>query len=157
AGLPRKVPMKPTSFRDLEHRLRAAGLRLTKSRSTLGNLLFAKGTRHVTAEMLFEEAKQANVFISLATVYNTLREFSEAGILRPLKLDGTKSYYDTNVSNHQHFCLEDGSELIDTPAKIRLKKLPAPPEGYAIDRVDVVIRLRRTRKPATFERSMSIQ
>jgi len=167
--------MKPSSFREMaespgqggdprsddptgqaKDKIAAAGLRLTKARLALCSLLFAGGTRRVTAETLFEEAKQASMSVSLATVYKTLREFSEAGLLRPLRLDGIKSYYDNNVYNHQHFYLEDGCHLIDTPAKVRIRKLPAPPEGYTIDRVDVVIRLRRKLTPATSERANSI-
>ena len=112
----------------------------------LCRLLYAGKARHVTAEMLFEEAKQAEQSMSLATIYNTLRQFTEAGLLRPIATDGTKSYFDTNVTDHHHFYLEDGSRLIDIPTKVSFQKLPLPPEGYAIDRIDVVVRLRRRPK-----------
>ena len=105
--------------------------------------MFTKRDRHVTAEMLFEEAKQARITVSLATVYNTLRQFIRAGLLRPLAIDGTKLYFDTNVSNHHHFYLEDQCQLVDMPANVRITNMPAPPKGYAIDRIDVVVRLRR--------------
>ena len=108
----------------------------------LYSLLFAHGYRHVTAEALFEEAKQTSTPVSLATVYNTLHQFCEAGLLRPIAVDGTKSYYDTKISDHQHFYLEDRCQLLDLPNKVRISKVPSPPKGYAIDRIDVVIRLR---------------
>jgi Fur family transcriptional regulator, iron response regulator len=94
--------------------------------------------------MLFEEARQAEQSMSLATIYNTLRQFTEAGLLRPIATDGTKSYFDTNVTDHHHFYLE--ARLIDIPIKVPFQKLPVPPEGYAIDRIDVVVRLRRRPK-----------
>ena len=127
----------------LKAKLFAAGLLPTKPRIALCGLLFTKKDRHVTAEMLFEEAKQARIAVSLATVYNTLRQFIQAGLLRPLAIDGTKLYFDTNVSNHQHFYLEDQCQLVDMPANVRIANMPAPPKGYAIDRIDVVVRLRR--------------
>jgi Fur family transcriptional regulator, iron response regulator len=127
----------------LEAKLLAAGLLPTKRRIALCGLLFTKRDRHVTAEMLFEEAKQSKISVSLATVYNTLRQFMQAGLLRPLAIDGTKLYFDTNVSNHQHFYLEDRCRLVDMPANVRIANMPAPPKGYTIDRIDVVVRLRR--------------
>jgi Fur family transcriptional regulator, iron response regulator len=119
----------------LKAKLFAAGLLPTKPRLALCGLLFTKRDRHVTAEMLFEEAKQARITVSLATVYNTLRQFIRAGLLRPLAIDGTKLYFDTNVSNHHHFYLEDQCQLVDMPANVRITNMPAPPKGYAIDRI----------------------
>lgn len=123
-------------------RLRAARLLPTRSRIALFGLLFARGHRHVTAETLFEEARQTRTPVSLATVYNTLHQFCEAGLLRPIAVDGTKSYYDTKISDHQHFYVEDRCQLIDLPNNVRISKVPSPPKGYAIDRIDVVVRLR---------------
>ncbi len=111
---------------------------------SLGWLLFAKGDRHVSAEMLYEEAMRARVPVSLATVYNTLHQFTEAGLLRQLAVDGSKAYFDTNASDHHHFFIEKDDVLIDVPGEgISVAELPAPPEGYEIARVDVVVRLRR--------------
>jgi Fur family iron response transcriptional regulator len=94
--------------------------------------------------MLFEEACQANVSVSLATVYNTLRQFTEVGLLRQVAIESSKSYFDTNSTEHQHYYVEDRHELIDIPpANIVLGKAPEPPEGYEIVRIDVVVRLRR--------------
>jgi Fur family iron response transcriptional regulator len=136
----RKSP-KPTSTRA---RLRSAGLRPTRQRLALAELLFAGGNRHISAEALHVEAQAANVPVSLATVYNTLHQFTAAGLLREFALDGSKTYFDTNVSDHHHFFLEDDSLMFDVPeTEIGLDRLPEPPPGTEISRVDVVIRLRR--------------
>ena len=136
-------PSSPDTAGRLKEWLCDAGLRPTRPRMALCGLLFGKGDHHVTAEMLFEEAKQAKIAVSLATVYNTLRQFTQAGLLRLLAIDGTKLYFDTNVSNHQHFYLEDQCQLIDMPSNVRIDNVPAPPKGYTIDRIDVVVRVRR--------------
>ena len=95
--------------------LQAAGLRPTRQRMALGWLLFGKGARHLTAEMLYEEATLAKVPVSLATVYNTLNQLTDAGLLRQVSVDGTKTYFDTNVTAHHHFYLENNHELVDIP------------------------------------------
>ena len=99
-------------------RLRAAGLRPTRQRVELGNLLFARGNRHLTAETLHEEAEKANVRVSLATVYNTLHQFTEAGLLREVSVDAARTYFDTNISDHHHFFVEDENRLIDVKGDI---------------------------------------
>ena len=135
---------KGCPFSDLRDKLRRVGLRPTRQRVSLGWLLFAKGNRHVSAEMLYEEAMRARVPVSLATVYNTLHQFTEAGLLRQLAVDGSKAYFDTNASDHHHFFIEKDDVLIDVPGEgISVPELPAPPDGYEIARVDVVGRLRR--------------
>ncbi len=129
---------------DLRAKLRRSGLRPTRQRVALGWLLFAKGDRHVTAERLYEEATGARVAISLATVYNTLHQFTEAGLLREIAVDGSKTYFDTNLSNHHHFLFEDTNALVDIPGShIDVGAVPNAPEGMEIDRVDVIVRLRR--------------
>ncbi len=129
---------------ELRRRLRDSGLRPTRQRVGLGWILFAKGDRHVTAEMLFDEANRARVPVSLATVYNTLHQFTEAGLLREVAVDGAKTYFDTNTGNHHHFFVEGENALFDIegPA-IEIGDLPEPPEGMEIARVDVIVRLRR--------------
>ena len=97
---------------------KSAGLRPTRQRMALGWLLFGKGARHLTAEMLYEEATLAKVPVSLATVYNTLNQLTDAGLLRQVSVDGTKTYFDTNVSAHHHFYLENKHELVDIPTRI---------------------------------------
>ncbi|MGA8171037.1 MAG: iron response transcriptional regulator IrrA [Methylocystis sp.] len=132
----------------LSTRLTAAGLRPTRQRMALGELLFGRGEgfidRHVTAERLFEEATAAKMPVSLATVYNTLHQFTAAGLLREIAVDGARVYFDTNTSEHHHFLLEDDGELYDIPgSNIAVENLPAPPTGLRVARVDVVVRLRR--------------
>jgi len=133
-------------FHDLRRRLRQAGLRPTRQRVGLGWLLFAKGDRHVTAELLFEEAAKARVPVSLATIYNTLHQFTQAGLLREVAVDGAKTYFDTNVGNHHHFFIEGENVLVDIPdGEVSVASLPHAPAGMEIARVDVVIRLRPRR------------
>ena len=129
---------------DLKDRLRRVGLRPTRQRISLGWLLFAKGDRHVSAELLYEEAMRAKVPVSLATIYNTLHQFTEVGLLRQLAVDGSKSFFDTNTTEHHHFFVEGEEALIDVPVHIEVGTLPSPPPGMEISRVDVVVRLRRT-------------
>ncbi len=133
-------------WHDVKEKLRDVGLRPTRQRMALGWILFAKGDRHVTAEMLYEEANRAKVPVSLATVYNTLHQFTEVGLLRQVAIDGSKAYFDTNNSEHHHFFIEDQDDLMDIPASdVVVGKAPVPPEGFEIARIDVVVRLRRTK------------
>jgi Fur family iron response transcriptional regulator len=133
-------------WHDVNEMLQAAGLRPTRQRMALGWLLFGKGARHLTAEMLYEEAALAKVPVSLATVYNTLNQLTDAGLLRQVSVDGTKTYFDTNVTAHHHFYLENNHELVDIPdPHLMLQKMPEVPEGYEIARVDMVVRLRKKR------------
>ncbi|GBD49906.1 iron response transcriptional regulator IrrA [Methylopila sp. Yamaguchi] len=132
--------------RDVGGLLRDSGLRPTRQRIALGRLLYAKGDRHVTAEILHEEAMRARVPVSLATVYNTLHQFTEVGLLRELAVDGSKTWFDTNVTEHHHFLVEDDNRLMDIPgAHVSVDRLPEIPDGMEIARVDVVVRLRRKR------------
>ena len=121
------------------------GLRPTRQRMTLAGLLVGDGhNRHVTAESLYEAASGVGEKVSLATVYNTLSAFCEAGLMREITVDGSKSYFDTNISDHPHFYWEDTAELTDAPAQeLEIRRLPDVPEGAEIASVDVVIRLRR--------------
>jgi Fur family transcriptional regulator, iron response regulator len=122
-------------------------MRPTRQRMALGWLLFGKGGRHLTAEMLFEEATRAKIVVSLATIYNALHQFTEAGLLREVSVNGSKAYFDTNVTDHHHFFIENEHNLIDFPAAPDvIGKLPEVPEGYEVTRVDVVVRLRRKRQ-----------
>lgn len=123
--------------------LRSAGMRPTRQRIALSELLFASGDRHVCAEMLHEEADAAKIPVSLATVYNTLNQFRDAGLLREVALVGTRVYFDTNMSDHQHFYVEGSGEVLDIPnGAISLSGLPEAPEGMEVAGVDVVVRLR---------------
>lgn len=122
--------------------LRSAGLRPTRQRVTLAEMLFGAGDRHVSAEALHGEATAAGEHISLATVYNTLHQFTRAGLLRALPIDGGKTFFDTNTSDHNHFYIEADGKLVDIPSEsISVEGLPTPPEGLKISHVDVVVRL----------------
>jgi len=125
-------------------RLREVGLRPTRQRVELASVLFKGEDRHVTAESLYEEASGLGLRISLATVYNTLHQFTHAGLLRQVIVDAARGYFDTNTGDHQHFFLEDEGALIDIPGdQITVAGVPVPPAGLAVDRVDVVVRVKR--------------
>jgi Fur family transcriptional regulator, iron response regulator len=131
-------------WHDVKSMLRDVGLRPTRQRMALGWILFAKGDRHLTAEMLYEEATKAKVPVSLATVYNTLHQFTDVGLLRQVAVDGSKTYFDTNTTSHHHFFVEGENALVDIPgAEAIVGQMPQAPEGYDIARIDVVVRLRR--------------
>ncbi|MGE3148171.1 MAG: iron response transcriptional regulator IrrA [Pseudorhodoplanes sp.] len=151
--LPSAAPPRPNAaaasnlngcpWHDVKSMLRGVGLRPTRQRMALGWILFGKGDRHLTAEMLYEEATKAKVPVSLATVYNTLHQFTEVGLLRQVAIDGSKTYFDTNASDHHHFYLEGQNELLDIPGTdMMVDKLPEAPDGFEIARIDVVVRLK---------------
>lgn len=128
---------------ETEARLRHAGLRPTRQRLALASLIYSKGDRHLTVEELHEEAAQAGIDVSLATVYNTLHQFTVARMIRVLAVEGSRTYFDTNISDHHHFFIEGRNVVLDIPlSNITLDNLPEPPEGMEIAHVDVVIRLR---------------
>lgn len=128
---------------DLRIKLRSAGLRPTRQRITLGWVIFAKGFRHLSAENVLEEAQASNVSISLATIYNSLHQFTEAGLLREIAIDGSRTYFDTNTTNHHHFLIEGSNSLIDIPrVTVDVFGLPEPPAGKCISDVEVIIRLK---------------
>lgn len=134
-------------WHDVKAMLRQVGLRPTRQRMALGWILFGKGDRHITAEMLYEEAAKAKVPVSLATVYNTLHQFTDVGLLRQVAVDGSKTYFDTNNTQHHHFFVEGENALLDIPGSgLIVGDAPMPPEGYEIARIDVVVRLRRKRR-----------
>jgi Fur family transcriptional regulator, iron response regulator len=125
------------------HRLRAAGLRPTRQRLALAQLLLENGDRHVTAEQLHGEALSAGIPVSLATVYNTLHQFTEAGLLREAVVEPGRSYFDTNTADHHHFFCEATGRLQDIPAQqLSVSGLPLPPAGTEIRRVDIIVRIR---------------
>lgn len=126
--------------------LASADMRPTRQRMTLASVLVGDGqNRHVTAESLFDAVTQTGEKVSLATVYNTLSAFCEAGLMREITVDGSKSYFDTNITDHPHFYWEDTATLTDAPSdQLEISKLPDAPAGAEIASVDVVIRLRRT-------------
>ncbi|XAT56911.1 transcriptional repressor [Rhodobacteraceae bacterium IMCC1335] len=143
--------MTSTSYNRASRWLASAGLRPTRQRMALADVLVGDGGhRHVTAESLFERVKDAGDKVSLATVYNTLGAFCDAGLMQEITVDGSKSYFDTNTHEHPHFFWEDTTTLSDAPAEqLQIAQLPNAPDGAEIVSVDVVIRLRKktTLKP----------
>ncbi len=124
--------------------IRMAGLRPTRQRIALAKLLFSGAPRHASAEQLHMEAEKAGMKVSLATVYNTLHQFRSAGLLREISIDATRSYFDTDTSNHHHFFVEGEERVIDIPSNlIDVVGLPKPPKGMEISHVDIVVRVRR--------------
>ncbi len=132
------------SSTDLEIKLRSAGVRPTKPRMALGGVLFGNGDRHVTAEQLHSESVSEGIRVSLATIYNTLNVFTEAGLLREVAVEGHKSYFDTNTSNHYHYYVEDEGRLMDIENdQITVSGLPSTPAGMKVSRVDIIVRLEK--------------
>ncbi|MBZ0324777.1 MAG: transcriptional repressor [Alphaproteobacteria bacterium] len=139
---PSAPPGRP--YARAHERLKAAGLRSTRQRLAIARLLLEKGDRHVTAESLHAETKAAGIRMSLATIYNTLHQFTEAGILREVVIGTGRSWFDTNLADHHHFLFEDSGRIEDIPAgRIALSGLPSPPDGTRLAGVDVVVRVRK--------------
>lgn len=125
-------------------RLRSVDLRPTRQRLALAKLLFEQGDRHVTAEALHDEASRADIRVSLATVYNTLHQFTEAGLLREVVVESGRTYFDTNTDDHHHFYDEDVGMLSDIAGEdVRVLGLPEPRGDQEVSRVDVIVRVRR--------------
>lgn len=123
-------------------KLKDAGLRPTRQRLSLAKLLFESGDRHVSAEDLHAEAAQQRISVSLATIYNTLHQFTAAGLLREVVVEPGRSYFDTNTRSHHHFFVEGSGQLMDIPAAdVTLAQLPQAPAGMKVARVDVIVRL----------------
>lgn len=137
-------PNRDRPFSQTLRRLKDAGLRPTRQRLALGKLLFDAGDRHVTAEQLHIEAADTGIKVSLATVYNTLNQFTASGLMREVVVTPGKSYFDTNIEDHHHFFYEDDGSLMDIPRDaIALAAMPDAPADAEVARVDVIVRLRR--------------
>jgi Fur family transcriptional regulator, iron response regulator len=137
--------LKMNAPSQIAERLRAVGLRPTRQRLALAKILFSSGDRHVSAEDLHREASAAKVLVSVATVYNTLNQFKAAGLLREVAIEGDRSFFDTNTSNHFHFYSEKEGRLFDIGTdKLEINGLPPAPEGMEIDRIDVIVRLKKS-------------
>ena len=133
------------SFAAIAEKLRGVGLRPTRQRLALARILFSNGDRHVSAEDLHQEARAAKVLVSVATVYNTLNQFTSAGLLREVAIEGDRSFFDTNTSNHFHFYHEKEGRLFDIGTEnLEIKGLPTAPQGTEIDRIDVIVRLKNS-------------
>jgi Fur family transcriptional regulator, iron response regulator len=137
----------PEIFCTALRRLKFAGLRPTRQRLVLARLLFDGDPRHVAAEQLHAEARAAGHRVSLATVYNTLHQFAAAGILRRVVIDTGQTFFDTKVSDHHHFFDERRGEVRDIPpGEVAFARLPAPPPGFEVAGVEVIVRLRARRE-----------
>ena len=131
-----------SSLDDMRDTLRTAGLRPTRQRLALAELLLGGPDRHITAEELYHQAQNAGISVSLATIYNALHDFTGAGLLREVTVDSARSYFDTNTSEHHHFFVEDKGELIDIDENaIKVTGLPDTPNGQSVSRVDVIVRV----------------
>ncbi len=132
----------PRPYSGLIERLKAVGLRPTRQRLALAKLLFGPGNRHVSAEQLHGEAVEAKARVSLATVYNTLHQFTAAGLLREVVVEPGRSYFDTNVEDHHHFYFEETGRIEDIPGHdLRVLDLPEAPAGTRVARVDIIVRV----------------
>ncbi|MBR1137282.1 MAG: transcriptional repressor [Bradyrhizobium sp.] len=134
-----------TLVRRCEDTLRKAGLRPTQQRQQLSRILFGNGDCHITADALYAAAVASGMKISQATIYNTLNQFVELGLLRQIGVDGSRSFFDTNTTVHPHFFYEDEGVLVDVPEHVAFDQLPEPLPGYGMERIDVIIHLRRRR------------
>lgn len=123
--------------------LKACGLRPTRQRLALARLLMDLHPRHMTAEELYQEARKAGIPVSLATVYNTLHQFTSAGLLGEIVVGSGQSYFDTSPHSHWHFFDKTTGEIVDVPDHaLSFARLPEPPAGKVIERIDVVVRIR---------------
>jgi len=130
-------------FATAMRQLKSSGLRPTRQRLALAKLLFETAPRHVTAEEVFQEARQAGIPVSLATIYNTLHQFTAAGLMTEVVVGTGQSYFDTNPTSHWHFFDRSTGEIVDVPEEaIEFSRLPEPPPGKVIERIDVVVRVR---------------
>jgi Fur family iron response transcriptional regulator len=131
------------SVEEIKQKIWDLGLRPTKQRMAVADCIFRFGQRHFSVEEIHHALVKDSGAISLATVYNTIKKFSDIGLIRELHIDGTKSLYDNNLSPHHHIYDQETGNISDIPFKINLKDLPAPPEGREIDRVDITIHLKK--------------
>lgn len=130
-------------FATAMRQLKSSGLRPTRQRLALAKLLFETAPRHVTAEEVFQEARAAGIPVSLATIYNTLHQFTAAGLMTEVVVGAGQSYFDTNPTSHWHFFNRSTGEIVDVPEEaIEFSRLPEPPPGKVIERIDVVVRVR---------------
>lgn len=139
------MPNMMLNEQEIVNRLKLAGLRPTRQRLALATILFGAGDRHVSAESLHQEAVAARMNVSLATVYNTLNQFKAAGLLRGVAFEGDRMFYDTNTSNHFHYFMEETGLLVDIGTdSLEVRGLPELPAGTMVDRIDVIVRLRKS-------------
>ena len=131
-----------SNYNQAVKKLSNIGLRPTKQRMILIKLLFENSDRHISAEELFEEVRKENRKISLATIYNTLKQFTKMGLLKELVVDQNKSIYCTNHDPHYHLYIEDEGKVVDIPQENIDLNIPSIPACLSLHNVDVVVRVR---------------
>ena len=133
-------PLSPYSM--ALKKIEESGIRPTKQRRVLAKLLFQKGDRHISAENLFDEVKKEDRKISMATIYNTLKQFTNLGLIREIVVDKNKSLYDTNNKPHYHLYIEDEGKIHDIPTNNINLDLPSVPACLTLHNIDIIVRVR---------------
>ena len=123
-------------------KIESSGIRPTKQRRVLAKILFEKGNRHLSADELFHDVKKEDRKISMATVYNTLKQFTSLGLVREVVVDQNKSLYCTNHKSHYHLYIEDEGKIVDIPTKNIDLNIPSIPACLQLHNIDVIVRIR---------------
>lgn len=123
-------------------KIESSGIRPTKQRRVLAKILFENGNRHVSADELFHDVKKEDRKISMATVYNTLKQFTSLGLVREVVVDQNKSLYCTNHKSHYHLYIEDEGKIVDIPTKNIDLNIPSIPACLQLHNIDVIVRIR---------------
>ena len=131
-----------TAYNSAISKLEKNGIRATKQRRVLAKLIFDKGKRHISAENLFDEVKKEERKISMATIYNTLKQFTSLGLIREIVVDQNKSLYCNNNQSHYHLYIEDEGKVIDIPTKNIDLDIPSIPACLQLHDIDVIVRIR---------------
>ena len=131
-----------SAYNSALNKLEKNGIRATKQRRILAKLLFDKGKRHISAENLFDEVKKDKRKISMATIYNTLKQFTSLGLIREIVVDQNKSLYCNNNQSHYHLYIEDEGKVIDIPTKNINLNIPSIPACLQLHNIDVIVRIR---------------
>ena len=131
-----------TAYNSAISKLEKNGIRATKQRRVLAKLIFDKGKRHISAENLYDEVKKEERKISMATVYNTLKQFTNLGLIREIVVDQNKSLYCNNNQSHYHLYIEDEGKVIDIPTQNIDLDIPSIPACLQLHDIDVIVRIR---------------
>ena len=123
-------------------KIESSGIRPTKQRRVLAKILFENGNRHLSADELFHDVKKEDRKISMATVYNTLKQFTSLGLVREIVVDQNKSLYCTNHKSHYHLYIEDEGKIVDIPTKNIDLNIPSIPACLQLHNIDVIVRIR---------------
>jgi Fur family peroxide stress response transcriptional regulator len=123
-------------------RLRKAGLRPTRQRLALAKILFANGSRHVTPESLYTEAKGKRVNLSLATVYNCLETLVQCNLVRVVNFERAPTRYCPHLHPHAHFHDEStgATHDIELPDQLLASIKAVLPAGYSADAIEITFR-----------------